>query len=487
MQKKLYLGYKLRRLREQRGMTQAALAKALDLSPSYLNQLENNQRPLTLAVLLKVSGVFEVELTNFIEDEEARLVADLREALADPLFGGEPLSAAELRGAVGASPELARRALGLHQAFQKLTERVQGLADTLQTPLQSEDGSDLTRAQFPYEEVRDYFHYCNNYVGPLDEAAEKLWETEGIHTGALLNELAAYLKRRHDVRVKIVADEGAETAMRSYDGATGTLRLSALLNGPSRAFHMAHQIALLGFRDIIEDIVSQAGFSSDDARSICRVGLANYFAGALVMPYRAFLHQARALRHDVEQLQSRFGASFEQVCHRLSTLQRPGARGVPFYFVRVDIAGNITKRHSATRFHFARFGGACPLWNVHEAFAQPGKILVQFAEMPDRTTYIGIARTVTKRGGAYLRPSRQFAVGLGCEASYAKELVYAAGIDITDTKAAVPIGVNCRICERTDCQQRAFPPIGRGLSVDEHHRSFVPYLFTRKGTPEGVG
>ncbi|MGQ9365921.1 helix-turn-helix domain-containing protein [Azospirillum sp. A39] len=481
MQKKLYLGYKLRRLREQHGLTQAALATALDLSPSYLNQLENNQRPLTLAVLLKVANTFEVELTNFVEDEEARLVSDLREALAGPLLGGSPLGTAELRGVVNASPELARRVLSLHQAYQKLHERVQSLADSLSHP---DLGGDPTGAQFPYEEVRDYFHYCNNYVGPLDEAAERLWDTDGLRSGELAVDLTAYLKRRHDVRVKVVADDQGGTAMRSYDEASGTLGLSALLDAPSRAFQLAHQIALLGFGDIIEDLVARANFSSEDAKSICRVGLANYFAGALVMPYRAFLQRARALRHDVEQLQSHFGASFEQVCHRLSTLQRPGARGVPFYFVRVDMAGNITKRHSATRFHFARFGGACPLWNVHEAFAQPGKILVQFAQMPDRTTYIGIARTVTKRGGAYLRPSRRFAVALGCEASHAHELVYAAGIDIADEKAAVPIGVNCRICERTDCQQRAFPPIGSEISVDEHQRSFVPYLFTRTGTVE---
>ena len=265
--------------------------------------------------------------------------------------------------------------------------------------------------------------------------------------------------------------------MRRYDAATGTLALSALLNGPSRTFQLAHQIALLGYSDIIEKLTIDAHFSSEDAKSLCRVGLANYFAGALTLPYREFAHQARALRHDVEQLQSRFGASFEQVCHRLSTLQRPGARGVPFYFVRVDMAGNITKRHSATRFHFARFGGACPLWIVHDAFAQPGKILAQFARMPDGANYIGIARTVTKRGGSYLKPSRHFAIGLGCEASYAGELVYSAGIDISDQAAAAPIGVNCRICERAECQQRAFPPIGAKVSVNQDQRSFVPYLF----------
>lgn len=477
MHKKLFLGYKLRRLREKKALSQAALAKLLEVSPSYLNQIENNQRPLTVPVLLRISRIFEVDLTTFVEDEETRLVSDLREALADPLFNGPPLGLAELRNATTASPELARRVLSLHQAYEKLSERMQSLADSLS---RDEPSHQPSGPHFPYEEVRDYFHYTNNYFGSLDEAAERLFEEADFRPGDLQNDLTRYLKERHDVRVRIVADDTGETAMRHYDETGNTLYLSALLNAPSRIFHLAHQVALLGHGDIIESLVAGAGFTSEDAKSICRVGLANYFAGALIMPYRAFATQARALRHDVELLRSRFGTSFEQVCHRLSTLQRPGARGIPFYFVRIDIAGNITKRHSATRFQFARFGGACPLWNVHEAFAQPGKILVQLARMPDGVDYICVARTITKRGGAYLRPSRQFAVGLGCEASHAAEVVYAAGLDLDDAAAAVPIGVNCRICERTDCQQRAFPPIGSKISVDERRRSFVPYLFERR-------
>ncbi|WP_207479705.1 helix-turn-helix domain-containing protein [Arenibaculum pallidiluteum] len=476
MQKKLFLGYKLRRLREQKGLTQAALAKLLEVSPSYLNQIENNQRPLTLAVLLRISALYEVDLTSFVEDAEARLVSDLREALADPFFAGPPPGTAELKNAVSASPELARRVLVLHQAYQKLQERLQSLADTLNS---REGGPSPAGTQFPYEEVRDYFHYCNNYVGPLDEAAELLAARADLRIGDMQADLVRHLKERHDVRVRLVPDEEAGTAMRSFDAPSGTLRISALLDGPARTFQLAHQIALLDQRDTIDRLVAEAKFTSEDARSICRVGLANYFAGALVMPYRAFAAEARALRHDVERLQNRFGVSFEQVCHRLSTLQRPGARGVPFYFVRVDPAGNITKRHSATRFQFARFGGACPLWNVHEAFAQPGKILVQRARMPDGVDYICIARTVTKPGGAYLRPTRHFAIGLGCEAAYAPELVYATGLDLDDPTAAVPIGVSCRVCERTDCQQRAFPPFGSKLTVDQDLRSFVPYLFSR--------
>ncbi len=471
MTRKLFLGYKLRRLREQKTLSQAALAAALEVSPSYLNQIENNQRPLTVPVLLRIAKAFDIDLASLVDDDDARLVADLREAVGDPALGGGAVGVAELRNVAAASPELAKRMLSLYQSYRHLRERFQAVAENLPSGGEAEGQSG-----FPYEAVRDFFYYCNNYFGPLDEAAERLHGQEGFRPGDIQAGLTEYLKRRHDVRVH-PADEDDSRVMRHFDAAGRTLSLSARLGGPSRSFHLAHQVALLDCRDIIEDIVATARLPSEDARSICRVGLANYFAGALVMPYGAFAAEARLVRHDVELLQSRFGASFEQVCHRLSTLQRPGARGVPFYFVRVDMAGNITKRHSATRFHFTRFGGACPLWNVHEAFAQPARILVQLARMPDGVSYICIARTVTKPGGAYLRPDRRFAIGLGCETAYAAEVVYAAGLDLASDQAAQPIGVNCRVCERADCQQRAFPPIGSHITVDENNRRFVPYLF----------
>jgi predicted transcriptional regulator/transcriptional regulator with XRE-family HTH domain len=479
MTKKLFLGYKLRRLREQKKLSQAALAVLLEVSPSYLNQIENNQRPLTVPVLLRIAKVLDADLANLVEDDESRLVADLREALSDPVFGGGAVAVSELRNAASASPELAKRVLTLYQAFRQLDERLQSLTENLSTATGEGTGDEDRggHAHFPYEEVRDFFYYCNNYFGSLDEAAERLVASEGFRLGQMYNDLVSYLEGRHGIRVRIAADD-EDAGMRAFEPGNGSLALSALLSVPSRCFQLAHQVALLAYHDLIDEVVAGAKLSSDDARSICRVGLANYFAGALVMPYAAFAEQARKMRHDIEQLQSRFGASFEQVCHRLSTLQRPGARGVPFYFVRVDMAGNITKRHSATRFHFTRFGGACPLWNVHEAFAQPGKILVQLARMPDGISYICLARTASKRGGSYLRPDRQFAVGLGCEVGYAGEVVYSAGLDLTHEEAAVPIGVNCRICERDNCRQRAFPPIGSHISVDENNRSFVPYLFS---------
>jgi len=472
MRQKLFLGYKIRRLREEKKLNQAALAALLEVSASYLNQIENNQRPLTIPVLIRITAVFDIDLHTLVEDDDARIVADLREALNDPAFGAGRVTLTELKNATAASPELAKRVLSLYQSHQNLRERLQSLSESL--PHQAQGPSVLPK--FPYEAVRDFFYDRGNYFDSLDDAAEKLYATEEFSSADILNKMTDYLRRRHAVQIRIVEND-RDDMMRHFDNSNKILSLSSQLDLPSRAFQIAHQVALLGFAPLIDDIVARAELFTDDARAICRVGLANYFAGALMMPYTAFLHEARTVRHDIEVLQRRFGVSFEQVCHRLSTLQRPGARGIPFYFVRVDMAGNITKRHSATRFHFTQFGGACPLWNVHSAFGAPGRILVQLARMPDGIEYLCLARTVTKPGGTYFAPDRHFAVGLGCEVTHASELVYSAGLNLSDEQAPTPIGVNCRVCERTDCRQRAFPPLGSRITVEKNVRSFVPYIF----------
>src|SRR5690606_35042478 len=228
---------------------------------------------------------------------------------------------------------------------------------------------------------------------------------------------------------------------------------------------------------MLEAETKDAGFTDPATRALARQALAHYFAGALLLPYGEFLSEARRVRYDVERLQDRFQVGFETVCHRLSTLQRPGERSVPFYFVRLDQAGNISKRQSATNFNFARHGGACPLWHVHEAFVQPGRILPQGVEMPDGTHFFGIARTVERGGGGGRRPRKSFAIGLGCALSQARELVYADGIDIEDPADVMPIGPGCRVCPRPDCVQRAFPPAGKALVADSDAESLVPFRF----------
>ncbi len=478
MPQKVFLGAKMRRFREASRMTQAAFAAALEISPSYLNQIEHDQRPLTLAVLQRLAARFRIDLHEFSDSADDRLVANLRDVLNDPLLSGNPIDLGELRRVASAAPEVAQAMLTLHRAYRQSHDDYRSLAEKV---IGDERLHGLEGAQFPYEEVRDYFYYRNNHIEELDEAAEALQAAQGFRVGDMEAGLAAYLHSCHGIAVEPFTPGEAEAqgaaALCRLDARRGRLLLADTLSAGQRAFQLAYHIALLDQAAGIASLVAKAGLSSREAGTVCRMGLANYFAGALLMPYGHFREAAERLRYDIEQLQQRFGASFEQVCHRLSTLQRPGAKGVPFYFVRVDMAGNISKRASAGRFHFARVGGACPLWNVHEAFAAPGRILTQLAQLPDGTTYLCVARTVTKGGGGFLSPEKRFAVSIGCEIAEAPKLVYSAGLDLDDPSAIVPIGTSCRVCERADCAQRAFPPLGRAISVDVDERRFTPFAF----------
>jgi predicted transcriptional regulator/DNA-binding XRE family transcriptional regulator len=466
MREKLFIGPKVRRLREARGWKQDPCAARLGLSVSYLSQIEANQRPVTARVLLDMMRVFEVDASALDAADDTRLIADLREATADQLDQGQAPGLGELKQAVANTPNLARSYLALHHAYRRLDERLKATEEAV-----SLDETVAASALLPYEEVRDFFHYKNNYIHSLDVAAEALSERLGLDAGgAAETALERYLL---DVLNVVVERSNEQGLLRRFDEPTGLLTLGAVDTAATRCFQMAYQIVSKTLSDIVEAELLAAGFRSESAAKVCRTGLLNYAAGALLLPYERFRLAARAARHDIEQLGLSFQTSLEQVCHRLSTLQRPGARGVPFFFVRVDQAGNITKRHSATRFQFARFGGTCPLWNVHDAFARPDKWLVQLAQMPDGLRYVSIAKGVVKPSGAFLRPDRRYALGLGCEVQYADSLVYAEGLDLA--AAPAPIGVSCRICERNDCSQRAFPPVDRPFEVLENERRWVPF------------
>jgi hypothetical protein len=465
---KIFVGPKVRRLREDRDWRLEDCAARLGLSPSYLSQIETNQRPVTARVLIALTRAFEVDASVFDAGDDDRLVADLREVTLDAAIEAPAPSLIEVKTTVQNAPGFARQFLALHRAYRRLDERLKALDEALAL-----DETASASARLPYEEVRDYFHYRNNYVADLDTASETLAETLGLAAGVAREPLLERaLHERWEVRVVRTLPPRGDV-LRRYDPAAHVLEVDAAQPGPTRAFQIAHQLVLLEFGEKIEALLDEAQFNSEAARQVCRVALGNYAAAALLLPYRRFLEAAQRTLHDVEVLQTVFFASFEQICHRLSTLQRPGVRGVPFFFVRVDQAGNITKRHSATRFQFARFGGACPLWNVHEAFAEPGKILVQIAEMPDGARYLCVARSIIKRSGSYLGADRRFALGFGCEIEHAKKLVYAQGLDLG--APAARIGVSCRICPREDCPQRAFPPVDKTLHVDALVRKIIPY------------
>lgn len=465
--KKTFMGVRLRKLRAERGMTQIALAQALGLSPSYLNQLEQNQRPLTVPVLLKIHRTLGIDIQQFSEDEEARLVAGMREAVAD---APEGVALPELQEAAHQMPMLGRALVALHRRNLALQEQLETMALRL--------GDDRAEAAMPrampFEVVRDFFFAHRNHFDEVDRQAEALAAEAAVEGPLLVHWLVDRLHRRHRVRVETTYE--AQDGKRRFDPARRTLQLSARLGPAQQVFQLATQLALVEHAELIDALVAVPPLQDDaPSRRLARIGLANYFAGALLLPYGRFLQAAESLHYDIDRLGEQFGVGFETVCHRLSTLQREDAPGVPFFFVRVDRAGNISKRQSATHFHFSRTGGTCPLWNVYEAFAQPGRILPQLARMPDGRCYLWVARTVASGPAGYGAPQRVFSIGLGCDIRHAPRLVYAKGLDLGDPEAATPIGMGCKVCERSDCPQRAFPFVGRPLQVDEHQSRFTPY------------
>ena len=459
--RKLYAGVKLRETRTRLGLTQKAFAQKLGVSLPYLNQMENNHRPVSATVVLALAGEFGLDVTELSTGDAERMVSDMREALADPVFADTAPPLADLRLAASNAPALARAFLELHRAYRQGHERLASLDEAL-------GRDDAAPVASPWEEVRDFFHYCDNYIDAVDHAAERFAASAGPREP--LDAARAALEA-NGIELTF-SDTGP---LRHYVAEGQSLRLSNKAALATQRFQALHQVALLTHEPLLEATLDLARFQSDAARGIAKIGLANYFAGAALLPYRAFLEAARETRHDLERLADRFGASIEQVAHRLSTLQRPGAKGVPFFFVRVDQAGTITKRHSATRLQFARFGGACPLWNVHQAFETPGRFLRQLAETPDGVRYLCLARDVSKPGGAFHAPVRRYAIGLGCEISHAGQLVYADDLDLGKAAAFQPIGISCRICERRECHQRSVPPLERRLTIDPDRRGLLPY------------
>ncbi|WP_347310377.1 helix-turn-helix domain-containing protein [Defluviimonas sp. SAOS-178_SWC] len=457
---KLYAGVKLRETRNRLGLTQKAFATKLGVSLPYLNQMENNHRPVSATVVLALAGEFGLDVTELSAGDAERLVSDMREALADPVFADTPPPLADLRLAASNAPMLARAFLELHRAYRQNHERLASLDEAL-----GRDGGAISAS--PWEEVRDFFHYCDNYIDAVDRAAERFAAPDGKPLDLERQARALLSARGIELRFSDNPD------IRALDDRSLTISTRSAV--PTQRFQLLHQIALLTQGELLEATLDLARFQTDTARSIAKIGLANYFAGAALLPYRAFLEAAEETRHDLERLSDRFGASIEQVAHRLSTMQRPGMKGIPFFFVRVDQAGTITKRHSATRLQFARFGGACPLWNVHQAFETPGRFLRQLAETSDGVRYLCLARDVSKPGGSFHAPVRRYAIGLGCEISHAKGLVYADDLDLTNARAFEPIGISCRICDRRDCHQRSVPPLERQLRVDPDRRGILPY------------
>jgi hypothetical protein len=473
------LGAKVKALRRQQSLSQAQLADKLGVSASYLNLIENNRRPLPAAMMIQLAQVFGVELGSFIADDDARLSADLLEALSDPIFEEHELHGADVKELVTSSPNLARAMLTLYRAFEETRDRL----DHVSSQLSDGDEGDERKGRGPLapsEEVNDLIQRQGNYFPALEEAAEELWRRGRIDGDDLYGALKFYLREAHGLSVHIARWDEEVGVLRRFDPENKRVVLSELLPTRSRNFQLAHQLALLAHHELIDTLLDQDGGVSEEARPLARVALANYFAGAVLMPYRRFLDAARGSRYDLDVLGRRFRVGFEQAAHRVTTLRRKGAEGVPFHMLRIDVAGNISKRFSGSGIRFARFSGACPRWNVFAAFQTPNMIRIQVSKMLDGESYFCIARTIQKDSRGFHQQQPVLAIGLGCRIEHARELVYSDGVALDAPGTAIAVGVTCRQCDRSDCNERAVPSLRAPLRIDENVRGASLYAIGRK-------
>ena len=469
---KLVIGQRLKVLRQSLGLTQAQMAAELGVSASYITLIEADQRPASVKLLMRLAEVYDLNISELSPAADAQLAAEFTAALKTPAAGAEAVPRAEIEAVLQASPKIAAAFVRLQAAHRAAV--LAPMAE--ENPLTDRDKVEaLGETSRPVEAVRAWFYARRNHVDALDRAAEDLADELSLHRHephlALTGRLAA-----HGVTVRIGQAEAMRGQLRRYDPERRELLLSELLGQASRRFQIGVLLASLEQEPILARLIAEAGLEDPAAAALMRVSLANYFAAALMMPYGRFLASCEANRYDVELLSHRFGTSFEQTAHRMSTLQRDGARGIPFFFVRVDRAGNLSKRFSAGRFPFSRFGGTCPLWNIHAAFEMPDQVQTQVIRMPEGASYFSVARTVTRAGGTHGAPAQRLAIGLGCDVAYAPRLIYAEGIDLARTRP-VEVGLNCYLCERADCTARAHAPVNRPLRVNERERSLALFRF----------
>jgi hypothetical protein len=464
------LGAKVRGIRRREGLTQVQLAERLGISPSYLNLIEHNRRPLPAPLLIKLAQLFQLDLQAFAAEDDQELTSSLLEAFGDPVFEPYELTSQEVQELVTQTPNVARAVLALYGAFRR-----SHLLDTDQ-PI-DEEGAPPS----PSEEVSDLIQRHGNFFPELEDGAEALWRTARLQTKNMQHDLVEYLRAVHGFDVQIVPEQELSNRVRRIDRANQKIYLSEVLAPRSINFQLAHVVGLFEQSEALDRLCGDQLLTSDESRRLGRVALANYFAGAVLMPYDAFFSASEELRCDVELLGHRFRTSFEQVCHRLTTLRRPGKEGVPLHLLRVDIAGNVSKRFSASGFRFARFGGSCPRWNEHAAFLTPGMIRTQISQMPDGSYYFSVARVLRTSRGGFKGSHALYAIGIGCELQHAGRLVYADGVDLDELELAVPIGTSCPSCPRSTCDQRAFPASFKPMRIDEDVRGTSFYVVDTDG------
>jgi predicted transcriptional regulator/transcriptional regulator with XRE-family HTH domain len=464
----LQVGGRVRRLRRQRHIPQAELAARLGISASYLNLIEHNRRRITVDLLFRIAGYFGIEPGELAETDDGRLVGDLMELFGDDLFADADVTNQDIREFALSSPAVARAVMRLFDRYRQLTD-----ARVVRAPAAAAEEGAGQGGHGVDDAVSDFLQARSNHFPEIEAAAERVRRDIDLNADSFEVGLRGWLQNVAGMDWRLASLPHGIAWRRSADGRV--LEISDVLPPESALFAVARRAAPLAAEAEIEAAIAAAGLPEGDAPALAREVLSAYFAAALMMPYAAFLKSCQDTRYDIDRIARRFGASFEQVCHRMTTLQRPGAQGLPLHLVRTDIAGNISKRFSLSGIHIPRHAGACPRWNVYSAFLQPGRTVTQISQMPDGQTYFCIARSFERGGYRHNAPRRYFSIGLGCHVARAGEMVYSDGIDLGNANQIVPIGINCRICPRLECGQRAQPPAEHRFTPDQRQRGETLY------------
>ncbi len=467
----LKIGPKIKSFRRQLGLQANKLAEQLGISASYLNLIESGKRKIDGDLLLKVCEELKIELSDLTNKSDLNLVNDISELLDDKLFEDLDIVGPEVKDLVNTNPKIAKALIKLGDNFKQKDHEIINKVENLSGKI-----IDSRKTAFPGEVISDFLQEKKNYFPKLEEFANNVFEKVQKNNRTRYVALCEFLKTEYSITVKDVIPDEGKPFSKIFDNNKKELLLSDYNSLETKKLHAAAQIAQEGAMKEINDYLSEFKFPTEESKRLTQIALLNYCGAAILMPYKLFHSECKKLKYDLELLQNTFATSFEQVAHRVTSLQDPKLPGIPFHFLRVDVAGNISKRFSLSGIEIPRYGGACPRWNVYSAFSRPGVIQAAVSKMTNGEKYVCIARTVEKGVGRYGQKKSMLSIGLGCEAKYAKDFVYTENLSLSDKKTEIPIGVSCRTCDRLDCSQRAFPPLHKKFDVDVNARGVSVYV-----------
>ncbi|MFT3836806.1 MAG: short-chain fatty acyl-CoA regulator family protein [Myxococcaceae bacterium] len=472
------VGHRLRALRMSKNVKQADAAKELGVSAAYLNLIEKGKRVTPFPLLWKALRLYQVDPEKFMgELGEGKVDEALARLLEEPLLKTLALDPESLQS-LSAEPKLAGTVAAVFNLYKNTRSQLENVMSQLSAGDRTRAAEGPAYDYSPFDEVSDFLQEHKNYFPELEEAAEGLRAEFGLERQLMSSQLVNLVQKKFQYRVEFEESPKGSSVVRRIEPDLQRLVLSPSLTEQPLKFQLATAVGILVMDKarLLERIIGKATRHAETPRLI-KVNLANYFAGALMLPYGDFFAQVQKTRYDLELLSSVFGVTYETVAHRVCNLSDPKRRGIPFHFIRTDVAGNISKRYSGTGFRFAT-NGSCGKWAAHLAFLNPSQLTRQFSSMPDGTTFFDFARVQLQPVEGSIAKGTAYSIGLGTHAENAKHLAY--GLVSQDLKKdAVPIGISCRFCERTDCNQRAAASYRFAFSFDEYTKKdcfFSPLL-----------